>query len=118
MFGNPPQPILLVKSADNCTGYKDICKGRINKRGQQLYYAKFIPEGEKKQRTLPGSVSTSARESACVLAFYKVGNHGPLPRPETRAPRRSPEVSCALELFVSRSLTTPSPLALHRRCWT
>ena len=66
MFGNPPQPLLLIKSADNSTGYKDICKGRINKHGKQTFYAKFIPDGETKHRTLPGSVTTSAKESACI----------------------------------------------------
>ena len=58
MFGNPPQPLLLIKSADNSTGYKDICKGRINKHGKQTFYAKFIPDGETKQRTTRRLLST------------------------------------------------------------
>ena len=64
----------------------------MDKHGTQKYYAKFLPAGEKKQRTLPGSVSNSAKESACILALFKASNFS-LPAKESRAPRRSEEVS-------------------------
>ena len=87
------QPVILKRSKDSSSGFLNVCKGRLNKDGQQLFYAKFAPEGAQgKQRTLPGSVYTDPSHSAAELAYYLAGHSGELPDKKQRGERRASEV--------------------------
>ena len=59
---------VLVKFSSNETGFYmyDVYLQKDRKR-RKPYYAKFVPEGETKQRYLPGSSSEEAWEAACML---------------------------------------------------
>ena len=61
---------VLVKFSSNETGFYDVYLQKDRKR-RKPYYAKFVPEGETKQRYLPGSSSEEAWEAACKLAYYE-----------------------------------------------
>ena len=63
------QPLLLQLSAENAYGFLDICHQNDRKRTKP-FYAKFTPDGEKKQVRLPQSNSATAEEAACKLAIY------------------------------------------------
>ena len=83
---------VLVKLADNETGYLNILKQNDAKRSKP-YYAKFSDPGDDKQKMLNGSSSTTAEEAACKLAFFLAGHAGELPPKKSTLPRRSSEVS-------------------------
>ena len=61
---------VLVKFSSNETGFYDVYLQKDRKR-RKPYYAKFVREGETKQRYLPGSSSEEAWEAACKLAYYE-----------------------------------------------
>ena len=64
-----PAAALAALSADNAFGFLDICHQNDRKRTKP-FYAKFTPDGEKKQVRLPQSNSATAEEAACKLAIY------------------------------------------------
>ena len=68
---------VLVKFSSNETGFYDVYKQKDRDR-RKPYYAKFVPEGETKQRFLPGSSSEAAWEAVCKLAYYEA-TKGQLP---------------------------------------
>ena len=83
---------VLVKLADNETGYLNILKQNDAKRSKP-YYAKFSDLGDGcKQKMLNGSSSATAEEAACKLAFFLAGHAGELPPKKSTLPRRSSEV--------------------------
>ena len=47
------------------------CRKTGSGASRTTVYAKFVPEGETKQRYLPGSSSEEAWEAACKLAYYE-----------------------------------------------
>ena len=61
--------VMRLKTSDNETGYLNVLKQKDAGR-KKPYYAKFLPPGERKQRTLPGSSSETAWEAAAKLAFH------------------------------------------------
>ena len=83
--------ILPLKTSDSATGYLNVLKQGGGKR-KKPFYAKYVPEGESKQRTLPGSTSATAWEAAAKLAFH-METQAELPPTKARMPRRSSEVS-------------------------
>ena len=89
---------MRLKTSDNETGYLNVLKQKDAGR-KKPYYAKFLPPGERKQRTLPGSSSETAWEAAAKLAFHLEAQLE-LPAKEIRGLRRPNEVSC---------LSLPSP---------
>ena len=90
--------VMRLKTSDNETGYLNVLKQKDAGR-KKPYYAKFLPPGERKQRTLPGSSSETAWEAAAKLAFHLEAQLE-LPAKEIRGLRRPNEVSC---------LSLPSP---------
>ena len=83
------------------------------------FYVKFKPDGEKRQRTLPGSSSASAWEAACKYGYY-LATKAELPETEARNPRRSSEVSSVtvwrcVFCTCSRALTRLL-CCMHRKC--
>ena len=92
------KPVLLKLSDDSESGFHNVCKGRTNSKGTS-WYAKFVPKGEKKQRSLPGSCFKNPEEAAAELAYFLAGHRGQLGPKECRATRRDAEVwlhLCAL----------------------
>ena len=85
------KPVLLKLSDDSESGFLNVCKGRTNSKGT-TYYAKFVPEGEKAQRTLPGSSFKKPEDAAAELAYFLAGHRGQLGPKEARATRRDAEV--------------------------
>ena len=85
------KPVVLKLSDDSESGFLNVCKGRTNSKGT-TYYAKFTPEGEKGQRTLPGSTFKNPQDSAAELAYFLAGHRGSLGLKEVRNPRRDSEV--------------------------
>ena len=83
--------VMKLKTSDNETGFLNVLKQKDAGR-KKPYYAKFLPPGETKQRTLPGSSSATAWEAAAKLAFH-LETQAELPAKEPRGPRRSSEVS-------------------------
>ena len=83
--------VMKLKTSDNETGFLNVLKQKDAGR-KKPYYAKFLPPGETKQRTLPGSSSETAWEAAAKLAFHLEAQLE-LPSKEVRAPYRSSEVS-------------------------
>ena len=63
--------VLCKLSKDNASGYLNVNKLRNSKKGP-VWQAKFVPDGESKQRGLPGSCSLLAWEAAAALAYSKV----------------------------------------------
>ena len=85
-------------STDSETGFHNVLKQHDANR-KKPYYAKFLPAGEKKQRTLPGSSSALAWEAAAKLAFFEAGFAGELSKTMERlSVRRSREVCPTLSL--------------------
>ena len=74
------KPVVLKLSDDCESGFLNVCKGRTNSKGT-TWYAKFTPEGETGQRTLPGSCFKDPQSSASELAYFLAGHRGQL---ETR----------------------------------
>ena len=91
---------VLVKFSSNETGFYDVYLQKDRKR-RKPYYAKFVPEGETKQRYLPGSSSEEAWEAACKLAYYEATKEQLPPVIPNNKKRRSTEV-CPL-LVVGRA---------------
>ena len=60
--------VMKLKTADNGTGFHNVLKQDDAKRNKP-YYAKYLPPGETKQRTLPGSSSAAAWEVAALHAI-------------------------------------------------
>ena len=58
--------VMRLKTSDNETGYLNVLKQKDAGR-EKPCYAKFLPPGERKQRTLPGSSSETAWEAAAAL---------------------------------------------------
>ena len=106
--------VMVTLSEESSTGFLNVLKqpGRRKKP----YYVKFKPDGEKRQRTLPGSSSASAWEAACKYGYY-LTTKAELPEIETRNTRRSSEVSCGRCVFCtcSRALTRLL-CCVHRKC--
>ena len=88
------QPLLLQLSAENAYGFLDICHQNDRKRTKP-FYAKFTPDGEKKQVRLPQSNSATAEEAACKLAIYNQTKQE-IHMIEYHKKRRSSEVCCLL----------------------
>ena len=83
--------VMRLKTSETSeTGFLNVLRQGDRKR-KKPYYAKFLPDGEKKQRALPGSSSATAWEAAAKLAYY-LETQAELPAKEARAPRRSSEV--------------------------
>ena len=103
IYENTP---VMVKLADNETGYLNILKQNDVKRSKP-YYAKFSDPGDgNKQKTLNGSSSATAEEAACKLAYFLAGHAGELPPKKSNLPRRSSEVCLpAICLQYSHSLS-------------
>ena len=71
--------VLCKLSKDNASGYLNVNKLRNSKKGP-VWQAKFVPDGESKQRGLPGSTcSLLAWEAAAALAYHEAGHGGLLP---------------------------------------
>ena len=81
--------VLLTLSDASATGYLNVLKQPGNRR--KPYYAKFKPDGETGQRTLPGSSSATAWEAAAKLAYYSALKDE-LPDKEVRGRRRTAQV--------------------------
>ena len=64
-------------SEESDTGFLNVLKQGDTTR-KKPYYAKFLPPGEKQQRMLPGSSSSTAWEAAAKLAFHMAGFGGEL----------------------------------------
>ena len=62
------------------------------------YYAKFLLPGEKQQRMLPGSSSSTAWEAAAKLAFHMAGFGGELAKKKGRLEARCVSKVCAAML--------------------
>ena len=88
------QPLLLQLSAENAYGFLDICHQNDRKRTKP-FYAKFTPDGQKKQVRLPQSNSATAEEAACKLAIYNQTKQE-IHTIEYHKKRRSSEVCCLL----------------------
>ena len=84
-------PVLVTLSDESTTGFLNVLKQPGGRK--KPYYVKFKPDGEKRQRTLPGSSSSTAWEAACKYGYY-LATKTELSETETRNPRRSSEVSC------------------------
>ena len=91
---------MKLKTADNATGFQNILKQADRKR-KKPFYAKYLPPGEKDQRSLPGSSSATAWEAAAKLDFHPE-TQAELPAKEPRGPRRSSEVSMPLPAYSDR----------------
>ena len=104
------KPVLLKLSDDSESGFLNVCKLRTNNKGT-TWYAKFVPEGEKRQRALPGSCSKDPMESAAELAYYLAGHRDPLGSKEIRKPRRDREVLKSLRCAMPRA-SPACPLSL------
>ena len=92
--------VLVLQRADNETGFLNVLKQKDRKR-KKPYYAKYLPDGEKTQRMLPGSSSATAWEAAAKLAYH-LELQLELPAIAPRAPRRTSEVN-------RQSLSVPLP---------
>ena len=67
-----------------------------DRKRRKPYYAKFVPEGETKQRYLPGSSSEEAWEAACKLAYYEATKeHEQLPAVIPNDKKRRTSEVCA-----------------------
>ena len=99
-------------SEESDTGFLNVLKQGDTTR-KKPYYAKFLPPGEKQQRMLPGSSSSSAWEAAAKLAFHMAGFGGELVAKKERVEARRPsEVRPAAATTQCTSLHFLS----HRRC--
>ena len=85
------KPVLL-KRADNETGYLNVLKQTDGKR-RKPYYAKFDRGDGSKQKFLNGSSSETAEEAAMKLAYFLAGHDGELPPVDHHLGRRPSEVS-------------------------
>ena len=83
---------VLVKTANNETGYLNVLKQKDAKR-KKPYYAKFDPGDGSKQKFLNGSSSATAKDAAMKLAYFMAGHAEELPPVEVRGFRRPSEVS-------------------------
>ena len=90
------QPLLLQISAENAYGFLDICT-RTTGSGKRTkpFFAKFTPDGQKKQVRLPQSNLATAEEAACKLAIYNQTKQE-IHMIEYHKKRRSSEVCCLL----------------------
>ena len=61
-------PVLVTLSDESTTGFLNVLKQPGGRK--KPYYVKFKPDGEKRQRTLPGSSSSTAWEAACKYGYY------------------------------------------------
>ena len=92
------RPVLVTLSDESSTGFLNVLKQPGARK--KPFYAKFQPEGETKQRHLPGSSSTTAWEAACKLGYYEATKE---PLPEViplKGKRRPTEVRTACSLFL------------------
>ena len=100
--------IVKLLTSDSTTGYSNVIYQNDRKR-KKPYSAKYLPEGEKKQRAVPGSSSSMAWEAAAKLAYHlelmAEGKETLLP-PALRAPRRSSEVRSPPESHLPASVLT------------
>jgi hypothetical protein len=82
----------VTLSEESGTGFLNVLKQPGGRK--KPFYVKFKPDGEKRQRMLPGSSSATAWEAACKYGFY-LATKAELPETEPRKARRPSEVSCA-----------------------
>ena len=78
--------VLVTLSEESETGFLNVLKQPGGRK--KPFYVKFKPDGEKRQRTLPGSSSASAWQAACKYSYY-LATKAELPETEARNPRRS-----------------------------
>ena len=64
--------LIVTKSSDSSTGYKNVIKLRTTDNGP-VYVAKFKVDGEPGQRNVPKSYSRSPQEAAAALAYFEAG---------------------------------------------
>ena len=67
-------PVLVTLSDESATGFLNVLKQPGNRK--KPFYVKFKVEGEKWQRTLPGSPSASAWEAACKSGSSRIKERG------------------------------------------
>ena len=60
--------VLVTLSEESETGFLNVQKQPGGRK--KPFYVKFKPDGEKRQRMLPGSSSATAWEAACKYGFY------------------------------------------------
>eukprot|EP00316_Scyphosphaera_apsteinii_P017408 CAMPEP_0119312970 /NCGR_PEP_ID=MMETSP1333-20130426/27430_1 /TAXON_ID=418940 /ORGANISM="Scyphosphaera apsteinii, Strain RCC1455" /LENGTH=179 /DNA_ID=CAMNT_0007317679 /DNA_START=17 /DNA_END=556 /DNA_ORIENTATION=+ len=89
------QPVVLKPGESRC-GFMNV-NSRTTGKGT-TYHAKFVPEGQKAQRHLPGSSHEEAWKSAAALAYYEAGHGVPLPEKKRHAPRTASEVARKVKL--------------------
>ena len=70
--------VLVTLSEESETGFLNVLKQPGGRK--KPFYVKFKPDGEKRQRTLPGSSSASAWEAACKCGYT---NYQPAPAAES-----------------------------------
>ena len=75
--------VLVTLSEESETGFLNVLKQPGGRK--KPFYVKFKPDGEKRQRTLPGSSSASAWEAACKYGYY-LATKAELPETEARNP--------------------------------
>jgi hypothetical protein len=103
-------PVLVTLSDEAETGFLNVLKQKGARK--KPFYVKFNVDGEKKQRSLPGSSSSTAWEAACKYGYY-LATKTELPEMKPRATRRTSEVSCGrtcappLTLFVCADVCVP-----------
>ena len=93
--------VLVTLSDESETGFLNVLKQPGARK--KPYYVKFKPDGEKRQRMLPGSGSATAWEAACKYGYY-LATMPELPETGPRKDRRPSEVRCGAAMAAALML--------------